>query len=149
MLLAAVHLLHAQNQKSPVANCGDPKTQSEMNDCAAQEAKRADMVLNATYRELLSKIRENKTATAKLVSAEKAWIVFRDAQLAAEWPVADGENPSVVYGSVHPGCYFNALAAMTLERVKALKELMQKTEGDDCSSGLAREISGMHLLSAA
>jgi uncharacterized protein YecT (DUF1311 family) len=38
----------------------------------------------------------------KVVAAEKAWIAFRDAELAAEWPVPEGENPNALYGSVHP-----------------------------------------------
>jgi uncharacterized protein YecT (DUF1311 family) len=109
-----------------------------MNDCAAAEAKRADAALNATYRDLLNKVKENRTASQKVVTAEKAWIVFRDAELAAEWPVAEGENPNFLYGSVHPLCYFNELATMTWERVKTLKNLMRNEEGDVCSSGLAQ-----------
>jgi uncharacterized protein YecT (DUF1311 family) len=109
-----------------------------MNDCAAREAKKADEALNATYRELLSKIKQNKTATEKVVAAERSWIVFRDAELAAKWPVPEGENPNMLYGSVHPLCYYNEYAVMTRERVKTLNELMRNEEGDVCSSGLAQ-----------
>jgi uncharacterized protein YecT (DUF1311 family) len=137
-LLGAVGLSHAQSEKTPIESCGKLHTQSEMNDCAATEAKKADTVLNATYRQLLSKVKENKTATEKVVAAEKAWIVFRDAELAAEWPVPDGDNPNALYGSVHPLCYYNEFAAMTWERVKALKKLVRNEEGDVCSSGLAQ-----------
>ena len=129
--------IHAQSERTPVEVCGDLHTQAEMNDCAAAEAKRADAALNATYRELLSKVKKNKTATQKVVAAEKAWIVFRDAELAAEWPVAEGENPNFLYGSVHPLCYSNELATMTWERVKTLRNLMRNEEGDVCASGLA------------
>jgi uncharacterized protein YecT (DUF1311 family) len=141
-LVGAAGLSHAQSEKTPIESCGNLHTQSEMNDCAATEAKKADTILNATYRQLLSKVRENKTATERVVAAERAWIVFRDAELAAEWPVPDGENPNTLYGSVHPLCYYNEFAAMTWERVKALKELMRHEEGDVCSSGLARSGQG-------
>ena len=141
-LLGTVGLIYAQGEKPPVEKCGNLHTQAEMNDCAAAGAKKADAALNAAYRELLTKVRENKTATKKLAAAEKAWIVFRDAELAAEWPVAEGENPNLLYGSVHPLCYYNELATMTWGRVKALKNLMTKEEGDVCSSGLAQRGQG-------
>jgi len=130
--------VHAQAVKTVIESCGDLNTQSDMNDCAATVAKKADEALNATYAELLNKVKENKTATEKVVAAEKAWIVFRDAELAAEWPVAEGENPNILYGSVHPFCYYNEFATMTRERAETLKELMQSEEGDVCSSGLAQ-----------
>ncbi len=141
-LPGSVGLIHAQSEKTPVEVCGDLHTQGEMNDCAAAEAKRADAVLNATYKELLSKVKGNKTATQKVIAAENAWIVFRDAELAAEWPVAEGENPNFLYGSVHPLCYFNEFATMTRERVETLKNLMRNEEGDVCSSGLAQNDRG-------
>jgi uncharacterized protein YecT (DUF1311 family) len=129
--------LHAQNEKTPIEVCGNLDTQGEMNDCAAGEAKRADDALNVTYRDLLSKIRKDKTATERVIAAEKAWIAYRDAELAAIWPVPQGENPQLLYGSVHPLCYYDELATMTRERVKTLKELMRYDEGDVCGSGLA------------
>jgi Uncharacterized protein conserved in bacteria len=146
-VLGGACFIQAQPEKRFAVNCGDFSTQTEMNECAAKQAKRADAALNATYRELIEKIKGDKTATERVIAAEKAWISFRDAELAAEWPVAKGENPNVLYGSVHPLCYFNELEAMTWERVKRLKELMQSAEGDVCSSGLA--IVGSHKTSTA
>lgn len=137
-LLGSAGLVHAQGDKTAIEKCGNLHTQSAMNDCAATEAKKADAALNAAYGELLSKVKENKTATEKISVAEKAWIVFRDAELAAEWPVGEGENPNALYGSVHPLCYYSELATMTWERVRALKDLMRNEEGDVCSSGLAQ-----------
>ena len=137
-LLGFVSTSRAQNEKSTVENCGDLSSQSEMNDCAARAAKKADGELNALYRKLLEKTARDKTATEKVVAAERAWIAFRDAELAAEWPVGKGEDPSVLYGSVHPLCYYSAYAAMTRDRLNTLKALMQHVEGDVCGSGLAQ-----------
>ena len=137
-LIDTVGVIHAQGEKTPIENCGNLSTQVEMNDCAAAEAHKADVALNVAYRELLGKVKENKTATERVVAAEKAWVVFRDAELAAEWPVGKGENPNLLYGSVHPLCYYNELARMTWERVKTLKDLMSYQDGDVCSSGLAQ-----------
>lgn len=136
--MGTVGVIHAQGEKTPIENCGDLATQRDMNDCAAAEAHKADVALNAAYRELLSKLKDNKTATEKVVAAQRAWIVFRDAELGAEWPVGKGENPNLLYGSVHPLCYYNELARMTRERAKTLKSLMTSQEGDVCSSGLAQ-----------
>jgi uncharacterized protein YecT (DUF1311 family) len=137
-LIGSGCVIRAQGEKMPIQNCGNLATQAEMNDCAVAEAHKADVALNAAYRELLNKTRDNKTATERVVAAERAWVVFRDAELAAVWPVAKGENPNLLYGSVHPLCYYNELARMTWERVKTLKDLMSYQEGDVCSSGLAQ-----------
>jgi uncharacterized protein YecT (DUF1311 family) len=127
----------AQSAKVPEKQCGDYDTQSEMNECAAREAHKADVALNATYKALIQELKGDKTAITKLVAAEKAWIAFRDAELAADWPVADGENPNLRYGSVHPFCYYNELSAMTQEREKTLRNRLHHEEGDVCTTAVA------------
>jgi uncharacterized protein YecT (DUF1311 family) len=110
-----------------------------MNQCAAKKAKKADNRLDATYRELLSKIKEDKVATDRIVAAERAWIAFRNAELAAMWPTASGENPNLKYGSVHPFCYLLAYTEMTAKRTSELRDRMtQHPEGDVCSTDLAK-----------
>ena len=151
-LLSLALLLHfgstgisyAQTASVPEKQCGDYGTQSEMNECAAKEAQKADAALNSTYQKLIGKLKGDKTATARVVAAEKAWITFRDAELAADWPVADGENPNLQYGSVHPFCYYNERAAMTLERLKTLSNRMRhEEEGDVCTTAIASQ-QGQH-----
>lgn len=108
-LLGSACLSYAQLDQATLESCGSLHTQSEMNDCAAREAHKADDALNSAHQEVLGRLKSDKTATARMVAAEKAWIAFRDAELAADWPVADGANPNLSYGSVHPFCYYNAL----------------------------------------
>jgi uncharacterized protein YecT (DUF1311 family) len=138
-LLGSTCLSDAQLiDEATVENCGSLNTQSDMNDCAAREAHKADDALNSTYQEVLGKLKSDKTATARMVAAEKAWIAFRDAELAADWPVADGANPNLLYGSVHPFCYYNARTVLTLERLKTLKDRMKhEEEGNVCSIAIA------------
>ena len=137
-LLGSACLSDAQLDKVAIESCGNLHTQSEMNDCAAREAHKADDALNSTYQEVLGKLKSDKTATARMVAAEKAWIAFRNAELAADWPVADGANPNLLYGSVHPFCYYNERTALTLERLKTLSDRMRhKEEGDVCSIAIA------------
>ena len=137
-LLGSACLSDAQLDRGAVQNCGSLHTQSEMNDCAAREAHKADDALNSTYQKVLDRLKSDKTATARMVAAEKAWIAFRDAELAADWPVADGANPNLLYGSVHPFCYYGARSALTLERLKTLRDRMRhEEEGDVCSIAIA------------
>lgn len=137
-LLGSACLSYAQLDKAAAETCASLHTQSEMNDCAAGEAHKADEALNSIYQEVLEKLKSDKTATARTVAAEKAWIAFRDAELAADWPVADGANPNLLYGSVHPFCYYNARAVLTLERLKTLSDRMRhEEEGDVCSIAIA------------
>jgi uncharacterized protein YecT (DUF1311 family) len=112
--------------------CGEYGSQAEMNGCFAKEAQDADARLSATYRKLLSRIKDNKIALANAVAAERAWVAFRDAQLAALWPVAsDTEIQSL--GTVHPMCYAMERKAMTEERIKQLRQQMKSKEGDVCA----------------
>jgi uncharacterized protein YecT (DUF1311 family) len=116
--------------------CGDYGSQAEMNGCFAKEAQEADARLNATYRKLLSKIKDNKIAVARAVAAERAWVAFRDAQLAALWPVeSDAELQSL--GTAHPMCYAMERKAMTEERIKQLRQQMKSEEGDICAPAAA------------
>ena len=123
--------LLAQSQSIP---CGKSGTQSAMNECAAKEAKSADQRLNAVYRAMLSKLKSNKVATQKLIAAQRAWIAFRDADLAAMWPVGSGENANQLYGSVHPFCYYLALTEITEQRTKELQQRSVHLEGDVCDT---------------
>ena len=143
-LLGSACLMDAQLDKAATESCGNLRTQSEMNDCAATEAHKADDALNSTYQEVLGRLRSDKTATARMVAAEKAWIAFRDAELASYWPAADGVNPNLLHGSVHPFCYCNARTALTLERLKTLSDRMKhEKEGDVCSTAI--ESTQSHL----
>jgi uncharacterized protein YecT (DUF1311 family) len=74
--------------------CGDYGTQSEMNDCAAREAHEADEALNATYKKLLVSLRDDKTATARVVVAEKAWVTLsHNHHLHIRWCCIDRLRP--------------------------------------------------------
>lgn len=118
--------------------CGDYDTQSEMNQCAQDKATAADTKLNEAYAELLAKLKDDAFTRSKVVAAEKAWIAYRDADLAASWPLRPKEDPLLTYGSAHPLCYYTALAEITNQRTSVIQEWMTPREGDICSTQLAR-----------
>jgi uncharacterized protein YecT (DUF1311 family) len=54
------------------------QSQAEMNEQAAKDFDAADAAMNKAYKQLMNKL--DKDAQAKLKSAQRAWLSFRDAQ---------------------------------------------------------------------
>lgn len=125
MILAmALALLAAQE---PRWNCADPRTQSEMNACAAIDFERADAALDTDYRAAIAHAREaDRTDTARLPSddrpgdeatlreAQRAWVAFRDAHCRLEGYEARG-------GSMESMLYDGCRAALTRARTAQLR----------------------------
>lgn len=99
------------------------KTQTEMNACANDEATRADAELNEIYRKLLSQAANEPQTSAKIKSAEKAWIAYRNAYMDAMYPAKDKQAK---YGSVYPMNADLLRAKLTKRQVVALKGLLQQ-----------------------
>lgn len=55
------------------------QTQSEMNQTAYANYKKVDAELNRVYKKLMAK--QDATGAAKLKKSQRAWIVFRDAEM--------------------------------------------------------------------
>ncbi|RAZ85585.1 hypothetical protein DPM33_29285 [Mesorhizobium hawassense] len=86
-------------------------SQSMMNICADADFQVADAKLNAAYKTIVS---HNDQASNKLLqTAQRAWIVFRDAECA--YATADSEG-----GSIHPMEVSQCLTKLTTERTKQL-----------------------------
>ena len=85
-------------------------TQLEMNQCAANEYRSADKDLNAFY----SKLEKSKD----LVSAERAWVAYRDAECAYQVKAVEG-------GSMAPLVQASCLADLTKQRLKQLMKDQQ------------------------
>ena len=90
-----------------------------MNQCASDEAKRADDELNRVYRALLSK-ESDPDGVAKIKKAEGAWIAYRNASLQAMWPVKDKQAE---YGPIYPMKVNLLRATLTRRQIVALREL--------------------------
>jgi uncharacterized protein YecT (DUF1311 family) len=107
------------------------QSQAAMDECASQSLAAADKELNQVYQQVLAKFASDKVFTAKLRTAQKAWIAFRDAELEARYPAS---NKSLQYGSVYPMCANNELEAMTRQRIEELRAWLKVAqEGDVCS----------------
>ena len=107
------------------------QSQAAMDACASQSLAATDKELNQVYQQVLTKYASDKAFTAKLRTAQKAWVAFRDAELEARYPASD---KSLQYGSVYPMCADNELEAMTRKRIEELREWLKGTqEGDVCA----------------
>ncbi|MCT7983776.1 lysozyme inhibitor LprI family protein [Laspinema sp. A4] len=94
------------NQPSAIAqprlNCDNPQSQSEMNACAGQRWEATDRELNRIYQALIPQLSNSRRQ--QLVTAQRAWITFRDSECAFYSSLAEG-------GSMQPmlrsGCLSN------------------------------------------
>jgi len=86
--------------------------------CASAEAKRVDDELNRVYKLLLSKVRGNPVATAKIRAAQRAWVAYRDTYIEAMYPAKDkqAEYGSMFHGSQSAHC--QAYAATDLRAAR-------------------------------
>lgn len=114
-----------------------------MNQCSAQEYRKADARLNALYAKLLhafqkeiaqaarSKDLERKTGGERglllLRQAERAWIQYRDLHCAA----ARHETEP---GSMSPMVFSNCMTQLTEHRIRALTDAYELT-GETLGSG--------------
>ena len=106
------------------------QSQAAYNAAACAALKKADAELNAVYTAVLKKNADDKNFIDKLKVAQRAWVAFRDAEMAARYPARDkGE-----YGSAFDLCWCNGLAALTQQRTEQLKPWRDGIpEGDVCT----------------
>lgn len=93
------------------------QTQFEMNQEEAKNYARADAELNRVYFTLAKKL--DKPGFAKLQKSQRAWLAFRDAEMAFAADSARG-------GSMSPMLYSATGAHLTKERTKDLKQHMEE-----------------------
>ena len=125
-ILLALALQGSLDERAREFQCGDPPHQLAMNMCAGIDFERADVELNAVWREAIADARaadaeidrrydQRPTSEAKLREAQRAWIVFRDAHctLDAYGGARGGSMESMLY----QGCR----AQLTRERIRQLR----------------------------
>lgn len=100
-------------------NCNNPQTQSQMNICASIAYQNADRKLNQVYRQLLPKL--SAARKQKLITAQQAWIKFRDSSCEFERSAYEG-------GSLAPMIYGFCLADVTEQRTKDLRRYLEDSD---------------------
>jgi len=124
-LLLALALQGSFDARAREYGCNDAQTQLAMNMCAELDFERADAQLNAAWREAIAAARasdreidrsdQRPTEEAKLREAQRAWLLFRDAQCTVEgYEEARG-------GTMEPMVYSGCRARLTRERTAQLR----------------------------
>ena len=113
----------AQESKIYLACNSRAKTQYDLNACANDEARRVDEELNRIYKRVLSTAADDPVATAKIKSAETAWMAYRDAYLEAMYPANDKRAE---YGSIFPMEIDLLGAKITRQQIDALRNLLKQ-----------------------
>jgi uncharacterized protein YecT (DUF1311 family) len=107
------------------------QSQAEINAQACAGFAAADRELNAVYQAVLRQNAADKRFTAKFRAAQRAWVAFRDAEMAARYPAEDIQRE---YGTMYNSCYCTEVAALTGQRTEALMRWRDGiAEGDGCS----------------
>jgi uncharacterized protein YecT (DUF1311 family) len=129
-ILAGLFLLSLSGAAHADGPC-EAKTQAEANACEADKYKAADAEMNRVYKAALKRLEGDKKATDKLKAAQRAWMAFRDAELAAHFPAGASIQE---YGSVFPMCQSSHLTDLTQARTQQLSFwAVGVEEGDVCA----------------
>jgi len=93
-----------------------------MNRQAEASAAAADKELNAVYKKVMATLDDEGQALLK--TSQRAWIVYRDAE--AKFAADEMRD-----GSAAPMLYSGALASLTKERVKRLRESLEGSSDEE------------------
>ena len=115
--LAMAANAHAQ------ANCANAPDQAAMSACADRAYKKSDAELNRAYQAVTTRVRDNRPLSDKLVSAQRAWAAYRDAECGFSSAGAEG-------GSVYPMVVSMCLDDLTKARAESLQGYLSCEEGD-------------------
>ena len=123
LLVALLWLASARAAPPPdTSACDTEQSQTDLNICAGTQLANADADLNAAWRQVMARLAGQPLAIAKLKAAQRLWIQLRDADMDAQFPLAEDEDPRIQYGSIYPMEFALAKARLTRERTRYLRE---------------------------
>ena len=109
---------------SAADDCDVPnRSQADLNNCYGNVYKASDAQLNALYKQIEGRLADDMTTTRLLVTAERAWLAFRDAECGFS---ASGVAGGTAYGMAHAICLNN----LTSKRIDDFKTYLKCQIGD-------------------
>ncbi|GGE40416.1 hypothetical protein GCM10007276_17190 [Agaricicola taiwanensis] len=108
---------HAQDK------CAKALDQASMNACAAAAFKASDVKLNDLYKQIRQRLQGQAEAAKGLVSAQRAWVAFRDAECSFASSAVEG-------GSVYPMTNAMCRDGLTQQRIADFERYLNCEEGD-------------------
>jgi uncharacterized protein YecT (DUF1311 family) len=103
--------------------CADATDQATMNACADAAFKQSDKTLNALYRQIEARLKDDANTKKLLVQAQQAWVKFRDAECSFRTSASAG-------GTVAPMLISICLDGLTQSRVQDFESYLKCQEGD-------------------
>jgi len=95
--------------------------------CAEKDRQSADLKLNQTYRKLVSVLKDDPDSglipKTQIVSAQRAWVAFRDAECDLRTSVNGGARQWLIVN--HSQC----LTELTEQRTKTLQDYLKQVQG--------------------
>lgn len=130
MRLAVLLALTALPAAAQEADCTDPMTQSDMNQCAHADWQAQDAELNRAYKAALALLQDwdaglpeaERGGAEALREAQRAWITFRDRACEAEGYAMKG-------GSAEPLLVYGCMARLTEDRAGQLRDMVEAYGG--------------------
>lgn len=116
-LALTANVAHAQG------NCANATDQAAMTACADRAYRKSDAELNRTYQAVAARLRNAKPLAEKLVTAQRAWIAYRDAE-------CNFSSANAAGGSVYPMVVSTCRDDLTKTRTETLKGYLSCEEGD-------------------
>ncbi len=117
-------LLFAATQPARAADECDAKTsQADMTDCYGAAYKKSDATLNALYRQIAGRLKDDAATAKLLVGTQRAWVRFRDAE-------CDFASAGAAGGTARPMIAAICLDRLTEARIKDFQDYLKCQEGD-------------------
>ena len=111
---------------TPIAradDCANATDQRAMDECASEAYRKSDAELNALYKQIEQRLKSDTGTTKLLIAAQRAWVVFRDAE-------CNFSTSRVSGGTIYPMIYTECADGLTQRRIEDLKRYLACEEGD-------------------
>jgi len=106
--------------------CDPNRSHAELSECYGNAYKASDAELNALYRQIEGRLKDDEATTKLLVTAQRAWLAFRDAECVFSTSAASG-------GTIRPMLDTICLDRLTGKRIDDFRAYLRCQEGAlDC-----------------
>ena len=105
------------------ADCLNAADQRAMAECVGNARQQADTELNANYNRIVQRLKTDPDTTKILVTAQRAWIAFRDAECGFSTSLFLG-------GTLYPTLFSACVERLTRKRIDDLVAYLNCREGD-------------------
>lgn len=97
--------------------------QAGLDQCYDKVFKKSDAELNKLYKQIEARLKDDAATTKLLVTAQRAWVAFRDSECNFQSAGASG-------GSIGPMIHSMCLDGLTQSRIKDFQGYLKCEEGD-------------------